>query len=290
MDFIVTDSGVISAVIDGQVYNVDKTNINYENCKKALVDNDPKKFEHYANVAKSVVAFSHGKVEIRDGIVYHGNKEVHNSCTRRLLQLMSEGFPFKHMLLFLENVKKNPSNRAVEELYTFLEHRNLPITENGTFLAYKRVRENWTDFHSGTVDYHLGNDVEIPRNEVDDNFNNGCSRGLHVGALSYVETFGSDGHIIICEVHPQDVVSVPSECSFTKLRCCKLKVVSEFTGELTKALYRGDGQESQARHEEWDADYGYDCGDCDDDDCDDDYDDEEDDTYNDHWGISGSAY
>lgn len=255
MDFMVTNSGTITAVVDGNVYNVPKDHKYYEQVKETLRVNDEKEFVRLVNIVEEVKKFTRGKVEIKDGVVFYNGEAVHNALTSRILQLMAEKFPFEPMLKFLENLMENPSSTSVSELYSFLEHRNLPITEDGHFLAYKRVRDDWTDIHSGKISYTIGSVVEMPRNMVDDNTRNHCSRGLHVGALSYVEGYGIGGHIIICKVNPRDCVSVPNDHNFTKLRTCKLEVLEEFKGELTKALYNPSGQVSSQQYEEWDSDF-----------------------------------
>jgi hypothetical protein len=56
----------------------------------------------------------------------------------------------------------------VTELYGFLEKGNLPITNDGHFLAYKKVRKDYKDCHSGTMDNSIGQVVEMERNQVDD--------------------------------------------------------------------------------------------------------------------------
>jgi hypothetical protein len=131
---------------------------------------------------------------------------------------------------FLAKLSLNPSYRAVGELYQFLEMCNLPITSEGNFRAYKRVNSNWTDMHTGTINNSVGQVVTMPRNEVDDDFNNGCSRGLHFGSKEYFgqSGFGNGDHrLIIVEIDPQNVVSVPKEYNFSKGRCCEYVVIEE---------------------------------------------------------------
>jgi hypothetical protein len=74
---------------------------------------------------------------------------------------------------------ENPSYRAVNELYGFLEKNRLPITPDGHFLAYKKVRDDYKDIHSGTMDNSVGKIVEMERNQVNDDKNQTCSSGLH---------------------------------------------------------------------------------------------------------------
>ena len=153
---------------------------------------------------------------------------------------MRDGFPFQPMIKFLGNILENPSNRAVQELYSFLEHKNLPITEDGCFLAYKAVDKNYMDKYSGTIDNSVGQSVTMQRRKVDDNCNNGCSDGLHVGALDYVESYRNEGNedkVVIVKVNPQDVVSVPTDSECQKVRCCSYEVVADYTGPLKEQVH-----------------------------------------------------
>jgi len=82
------------------------------------------------------------------------------------------------------------------------------------------------------------------RSEVDDNANNRCSHGYHVGALGYAGPGGwynSRGdRVLICKVNPADVVSVPNDHSFQKLRCCYYEPVGEFQDRLQDVVYSGE--------------------------------------------------
>ena len=138
---------------------------------------------------------------------------------------------------------KNPSKRAVDELYSFLENHNLGLTLDGCFLAYKSVGSNYLDKYSGTFDNKPGAILEMPRNSVDDESNRTCSHGFHVGALEYSGPGGwyngPNDKVIIVKVNPADAVSVPADHSAQKLRVCKYEVVGDYKGQLNKAVYSG---------------------------------------------------
>jgi hypothetical protein len=140
----------------------------------------------------------------------------------------------------------NPSKRAVDELYTFLEHRALPVTDNGNFLAYKAVRADYTDKYSGKFLNTIDSVLEMPRNKVDDNKENGCSYGFHAGSVDYAKDFmDRDGHLMLVEINPADVVSIPTDCQFQKLRTCKYKVVGEYEIDLNDPVYASRFQTDQ---------------------------------------------
>lgn len=69
----------------------------------------------------------------------------------------------------------------------------------------------YTDMHTNTMEIQLGKPVVMPRTECDSDPRNECSYGLHVGATSYVESFGRYGKaVLVCYVNPANVVAVPN--------------------------------------------------------------------------------
>lgn len=164
-----------------------------------------------------------------DGIVRLNGEPVHSSLTERMFDMRKEGFDLKPMAKFLENLALNPSYRAVRELYTFLEVGKMPITPDGCFLAFKAVREDYKDIHSGTFDNSIGQVVSMPRNQVDEDSGRTCSAGLHVCSFDYLPSFAhANGHVVLCKVNPRDVVAIPQDYNNTKMRVCQYEVVSEY--------------------------------------------------------------
>lgn len=255
ISFIVTNSGTITAVIGAKNYSVPKDHRHYEEIKKAMVDGDSVTFEKLANASEGIRKFAKGKVTVADGVVFYNGEPIHNSLTERVIRLMAEGFPFEPMLLFLENLMMNPSKRSVNQLFDFLSHKNLPLTSDGHFLAYKSVRGDWLDHHSGTVPNTIGSVIEMERNRVDDDPDSHCSSGYHAGSMDYVRGFGGgDRRILIVKINPRDAVSVPNDHNCTKLRCCRYEVLSEYTGDLTAPVYNETGS-AVAEFDDDDDDY-----------------------------------
>jgi hypothetical protein len=96
-------------------------------------------------------------------------------------------------------------------------------------LAYKKVRDDYLDIHSGTMDNSVGQIVEMERNEVDDDKDRTCSAGLHFCSKDYLPHFGSgDGNrVVILKINPRDVVSIPSDYNNAKGRACRYEVIDE---------------------------------------------------------------
>ena len=186
---------------------------------------------------------SNGVAEYRNGKVYFNGVETHNAITNKVVELAMQDFPFEHMLRFLENVELNPDSHSRQELYDFLENKHLPITEDGCFLAYKAVNADYTDKYSGQFSNTPGMVISMPRENVDNNRNNHCSHGFHVGAIEYVMSYGQPEDIIMAvKVHPRDAVSVPNDSSFQKLRCCRYEVLHELEGIMECPVYNSCGQ------------------------------------------------
>ena len=168
-------------------------------------------------------------------ICYNG-KPVSKALQTLIKNHYMYGLPSDNLMLFFEKLQLNPSYKVVSQLFDFIEASlqsgGFTITENGNLVAYKKVREDYKDIYSGTLDNSIGNIVEMARNEVNDNSEETCSNGLHFAAFSYLSHYGSSNRdtdrIIILEINPADIVSIPVDYSFAKGRCCKYKVVGEY--------------------------------------------------------------
>lgn len=205
---------------------------------------------------------SYEGIEVKEGNVYVFGEQVHSSLSKRILSLLENNLDCVYLFKFVLKLNQNPSKRAVDELYTFLEHKCLPITDNGNFLAYKAVRNNYTDVHTGKFLNTVDSILEMPRNKVDDNKEIGCSYGFHAGTVEYAKNFmPRDGHLMLVEINPADVVSIPTDCNFQKLRTCKYKVVSEYEIDLNDPVYASRFQ-TDDYYDPWDDEDGDVCSDC----------------------------
>ena len=151
---------------------------------------------------------------------------MHGAIVDRMVTMLQAGFPVEPLVNFMENMMQNPSYRAVNELYGFLEKNRLPITGDGHFLAYKKVRADFKDCHSGTMDNSVGQIVEMERNQVNDDKNQTCSAGLHFCSESYLKHFGGERTVIV-KINPRDVVSIPTDYDNAKGRACRYEVIGE---------------------------------------------------------------
>ena len=253
----ITGKGNISAIVNSKAYTVSKTHKNYDKILNSIRIKDYDLMVSLIDLTstiKSYVAESN-RVNIVDGAITFDGVVIHNTLTDRILNFIQEGLPVEPLIMFFENLMENPSYRAVNSLYGFLEIGELPITEDGFFLAYKNVRSDFKDIHTGTYDNSIGANPKMPRNMVNENPEETCSSGLHVCSLSYLPHFSDvNGHTMIVKVNPKNVCAIPMDYNNTKLRCCEYEVIAEcfenwkqkiIDGEkvLDKPLYSSNGGE-----------------------------------------------
>ena len=216
----------IVVVINNQPHTISKTHITYQKVLDAIKANDWATVQDVIEPKKVVINYGKGNVEVQGDKLFWRGAEMHNALTTRMISMLQEGFPVEPLVLFMENLMSNPSKRAVDELYGFLEKNNLPITPDGHFLAYKKVRENYMDCHSGTFNNSVGMICEMERNQVDDDKDRTCSTGLHFCSQEYLNHFGGE-HTMILKINPRDVVSIPSDYNNSKGRCSRYEVIGE---------------------------------------------------------------
>lgn len=213
---------------------IDADHLNYTAVLEALRAGEYDKALELADVATAVAIMTEGNVSVTDdGVTYKG-QPITGYLASKMAAFFRDGLPVKHYCLFLDNLMANPSMTARNELFLFLEAADLPITDDGCFLAYKAVDAQLKDKRTHSFDNSPGQTLEMPRREVDDNRDRTCSYGFHVAAYEYAKNFlGSAGdRMVATKVNPADVVSVPSDYQNQKLRTCKYRVEFEIPGAI----------------------------------------------------------
>lgn len=270
---IITGSGKIAATIEGVSYTIDTDHPKYQQALNAIRQKDWTGFVNIVNISKQVQSYFDGtNVEVKDGSINYHGQVIHNTLTKRILNFMRDELPHEPLLNFFKNLMENPSKRAVDELYDFLEAGELPITEDGCFLAFKNVRSNFMDIHSGTFRNQVGDVCEMPRNGVDEDKDRTCSAGLHFCSIQYLPSFSDSdgGHTMIVKINPKDVVAIPSDYNNTKGRTCRYEVVAEYKDDWRSKvqreesgwdseLYSSDGGEYDDGDEDEECSYSNDC-------------------------------
>ena len=252
-------SGYITIFVEGKQHTIHATDSNFASAVTAFEASDWDGLYNILNPAQMFqnLYAKYEQIEVKHGNVYVNDEPISSLIAGRILDFLAKGVDCLPVFKFITKLNLNPSARAVNELYTFLEHKFLPLTDNGNFLAYKALRSDYTDVHTGKFNNSVDNVLEMPRNKVDDNKEVGCSYGFHAGTLEYARGFRPcNGKLVVVEINPADVVSIPTDCECQKLRTCKYKVHSEYEVPLEDLAYESrystDNDEDVDR--EWDDD------------------------------------
>jgi hypothetical protein len=244
----------------------------------ALKMEDQEQLVELMSIAKTVERYTEANVVIEDGNVFFKGRQLHGLDVTRLLEYVRDGVPTIRLLRFLEKKQTNPSYRSINELYKFLEHREMTLTERGTVIGYKGVRDDYysimgntaTIMISGETDSgghilnKIGADIRCERSCVCDDYQQGCSPGLHIGSLAYAKGWGP--RVLLVEFDPADVVSVPDDCECQKLRACAYKVIGEYTDTVSATSTQSQSVEPSSDYVDRDG-AGEDESTCDCDEC-----------------------
>lgn len=127
-------------------------------------------------------------------------------------------------------LKKNPKNYFIGkdsdgQFVCSASEKKVPEQLGMLDVMYKGLSDVdtapvYTDGYTGKFRIRIGEPVTMDRNKCDTNQNNTCSRGLHVAGKSWLQSnyFGNTGLRVL--VNPSDVVAVPPQDSYGKMRVC----------------------------------------------------------------------
>lgn len=169
-------------------------------------------------------------VEVISNTVYINDSPLNPAISKDFVESPQTDLELACITNFQSRLDANPAKVSVEGLWRFLETGKYSITDKGYFIAYKAVRSDYLDIHSGTFINTPGSEHEMDRSLVSTDPNHACAPGFHVGSYSYAKGFKpSSGRIMKCLVDPANVCRVPFDHASTKIGLCKYKVLEEIT-------------------------------------------------------------
>lgn len=250
------------------IFQADSSHPHWAAIKEGLTNNDPAVFELF-DVAGGLV---NRMKSLSDRISYDGTNILFDGDPQKgpladhLARCLESGVSdYAPVVKFWEKVAQNPDTRSREQLFTWLKNCEFTITEDGDILGYKGVvsREEgkflsvnsgtaWVDGKEvkGQIPNQPGTEVSMPRSKVHNDPTIHCSHGLHIGDWSYASSFGR-GAVLEVHVNPRDVVSIPNDSSYRKMRACKYRVVKVRDEQSRKPI------ESFSDDDAWEGDVGY---------------------------------
>lgn len=257
----ITNNTKIILFINGKSISVEKTDKRYAKIVKVFElptseqEEAVLKVLEPSEVSIKSIHGQNGFEVVGEDIFYKGEK-LPNAFATKIKSIIRDGLPLEHFEKFWERLDLNPSNTAIEELVDFLSYRELPITEDGCFLAYKGVAPDYYSIQgntstkvlqgtvnsSGKIYNGVGETIQVRRRDVCDNRDECASSGLHAGSLNYASGWGS--RVVVVKIDPQHVVSVPIDSQAQKIRVEQYEVLSDYEAEIESSVVDSKGQET----------------------------------------------
>jgi len=213
-------------LFDGKTFNIHRDDFRYPDIANCIRKNQLNKIPKIVDME---AAFSYKGLKLIDGQLEIKGEKLPTDLNDMVMSYRKDGIPFDSIIKFWGKLKQNPSYDTRSRLFEFITSNKLLLTDDGCFVGYRGVTEDFKDGHSRKFDNKPGKVCKMPRSAVDDNPNNSCSNGLHIGSYSHANGFGS--RMVAVKVDPVDVVVVPNHCSTQKMRVCKFKVLEEVSNE-----------------------------------------------------------
>lgn len=175
-------------------------------------------------------------IEVLHGRVLINGKINDSGLANHIVELAQRQIPVKHLMAFLGRVSINPSFRARQDLFAWITANDMPVTDDGHFIAFKVVLENYMDIYTGkTFRHRVGDVIEMDRGDVDENPDKTCSQGAHFCGEKYIPSYGSKNsstdRVVVLDVDPAEVVAFPRDYNLAKGRACGYTVIGEMSRE-----------------------------------------------------------
>lgn len=189
-------------------------------------------FKALKDTSKLLAKWSNGALEITSTSAVYNGQEVQPELTEFLIEKFlnnpHDQDAFDAWSNFIKVASNATSYKVVNRLFMFLQKNDLQIDADGNVLAWKVVRDDYKDIHSGRFDNSPGQILEMPRNQVDDDDSRTCSRGFHVCSWDYLRSFAGQGNPVMqVKINVNDIVSIPLDYNGEKVRVCKYEVLRQ---------------------------------------------------------------
>ena len=234
MSYIYTFSNdALTMFLKGKPYNITDTHPAYDQVMQAIKGEiapmTDDELLDLIDVRTGLRAkINHGRVSVGEDCILIDGKPTHNYLTMRMIKFLNQGLDISPWVKFLDRLLQNPSKAVLDDLFLWMERANMPLTPDGKFLAYKKVRDDYYSFYDGKTFHAIGVPMSMPRNEVDDNRENTCSYGLHFCGWEYLPSYrGNQGRVLILEIDPAEVVSIPTDYNHQKGRAFAYTPIGE---------------------------------------------------------------
>lgn len=234
----------LTFVLANRTYSINKNDPFFLQAVAAYAKGDWDTVLSFVDRPQYLVKYSEGRVKVVDGAVLYDDQPIHGYVVDKILAFMEAALPIGPIVRFLDDLQNAKAEHVKEDLYKFLELNDLPLTDDGGFLAYKQVKADGSPFFiAGTnIVYKVGETYEMEYKDCDTSRDECGRQGWHCGNRSFWGAgnfdakgdYTGNGRMLMVKLMPSWVVSVPSSASGSKLRAFKMEVVAEYNKAARK--------------------------------------------------------
>lgn len=227
--------------LDGTSYTRDKDDPEYDEIVQALAINDEDALREIltaeARVSETLRELEEVGIVRKAGQYYYKSEPLPPLVENYLLSAMRNDSSVVGIAMFIQRLFENPIDGTRKRLFEFMQKNKMPLTDDGCFIAYKVVRNDYRSISGGVVDNTPGRLVgPVPWSEVDTDSSVTCSRGLHVCSKEYLPHFGGydnrENNVVAVKVPPDWVGAIPDDYNNAKIRTRGYLVLEDITDEV----------------------------------------------------------
>jgi hypothetical protein len=206
------------------------TDLHKQVMQALLIDGDYDKVHTLLTPEKHLEVETQGDLKITPtGTLRDKQNDAVDPIVRDYLEeFLEKGLSLEPLVKLAANIKKVADPFVRDQMVRFLRCSKFPITDDGCFIAFKRVKEvegKLLDIYTGKIPNNVGDSPRMAWEDVTKDPHTTCSAGLHVGAWGYMGVMSGDVTLAV-KVNPADVVSVPYDYQDQKMRTMGYTVVA----------------------------------------------------------------
>jgi len=221
----------LSVFIQGRPHPVDQSNPNYDLILDGLRNRSLSEIQvlalvnQRAAVEAAVAGLKFGAVTVGQDGVFYGDKLVPSHLTTKMLEILARGLDITPWGRFLDRIYHNQRQASIDAIGNWLVFVGMPITTDGMLLAYKKVRADHSAFIGDPVAHAPDTTIE-------------SEDGLAFSSWDCLpRTTGNNGRVMIVEIDPADIVSIPLDYHASMGVARKFRVLAEIAPQLVGFAY-----------------------------------------------------
>lgn len=230
----------VSLTYKDNVYSTNNSNKDFgQIVQHILAENYEEAIKLFSPVA-AIENWVEGLLEVRNDKIYYDGFEIKGKFIDKIINYAKHDCEVTGFLKFLKLTMEQEDVEVRNRLLDFAADDTIDFSEDGYVIAYKNVRDDYYDKHSGKFRNQVGDKPSVPRSSVDADHNQTCSTGLHVCSFKYLmRCWGTSGRTMLVYVNPKDFVAIPYDYDDSKARVSSYEVVSELSNyQLEQLAYQ----------------------------------------------------